>query len=191
MLEKIFDAVKSNLKNPKLYVFILILLIIVLLLFPYIDANFFYYNRVDSRVEILNKISQLDGDKINSNEILKSEYDSILQEIEKQKNGSLGSVFNNEKDITISWIKFLSGGSIAWILAIYCLFIKFKSMRDRIIGIIFSLLLGALLGGISVAIPTLINPMVNYIGFPVLIITIIGILATYGSKKNRAGGSHQ
>lgn len=46
MVEKIFDAIKSNLKNPKLYIGILVLLLCGLLLFPYIDANVFYYQRV-------------------------------------------------------------------------------------------------------------------------------------------------
>lgn len=90
MFEKIFDIIKTNLKNPKLYITLLVLLVIILLLFPYIDANIFYYQRVNNRVEVLSKISELDADKISNNEILQAEYNSILQEIEKQKEGSFG-----------------------------------------------------------------------------------------------------
>lgn len=41
MKEKIFDLIKENLKNPKLYLGLFIVIIVILLLFPYIDANFF------------------------------------------------------------------------------------------------------------------------------------------------------
>lgn len=34
MVEKIFDLVKSNLKNPKLYISMLVILLVVLVLFP-------------------------------------------------------------------------------------------------------------------------------------------------------------
>ena len=52
--EKIFELFKQNIKNPNLYVTLFIIIMIVLILFPYIDANYFYYSRVEKRINILN-----------------------------------------------------------------------------------------------------------------------------------------
>ena len=59
MLGKLFDLVKGNFKNPKLYICILIVLLCFLVLFPYIDANVFYYQRINDRIDILKKISRI------------------------------------------------------------------------------------------------------------------------------------
>ena len=84
MLEKIFDLVKSNFKNPKLYIGILIVLLCFLVLFPYIDANVFYYQRINDRIDILQKISEIDPESLAENQILSDEYNRILSEIDKQ-----------------------------------------------------------------------------------------------------------
>ena len=184
MFEKIFDIVKTNLKNPKLYITLLVLLVIILLLFPYIDANVFYYQRVNNRVEVLSKISELDTDRISNNEILQAEYHSILQEIEKQKDGSLGSVFKTNASSSENLFKFISGGLLFWILAFVCIFIKtFKRLRDKVLGIILCVVAGGIIGFIASLLSTIINPFVNYIGFPILILIIIGILATRKTDK--------
>ena len=106
MLEKIFDLIKNNFKNPKLYVFLLVILLTVLVLFPYIDANFFYYNRVNDRIDILTKVSEINVEQIQENEILHKEYNSILAEIDKQSTGSVGSVFIKESNNTVNLIKY-------------------------------------------------------------------------------------
>ena len=95
MFEIIFDLVKNNFKNPKLYIGILIALLCLSVLFPYIDANFFYYQRINDRIDILQKISEIDTDAIAENPVLATEYEHILSEIEKQsyENGSFGSIF--------------------------------------------------------------------------------------------------
>ena len=186
MIEKIFDIIKNNFKNPKLYVFLLVILLTVLVLFPYIDANFFYYNRVNDRIDILTKVSEINVEQIQENEILYKEYNSILTEIEKQSAGSVGSVFIKEADDTVNLIKFITGGSLVWLIALLCIFIKgFKNWGQRILGVVFFAGLGCVLGLVAKAIPTIANPMVNYIGFPVLLIIVIALLATGGrNKKN-------
>ena len=184
MFEKIFDLIKNNFKNPKLYVFLLVVLLTVLVLFPYIDANFFYYNRVNDRIDILTKVSEINVEQIQENEILYKEYNSILSEIEKQSSGSIGSVFIKEADNTVSLIKFITGGVLVWLIALLCLFIKgFKNWGHRILGFVFFAGLGCVFGLAAKAIPTIANPMVNYIGFPVLLIIVIALLATGGKNK--------
>ena len=186
MFEKVFDVIKTNLKNPKLYVFLLILIIVILLLFPYIDANFFYYKRVNDRVEILTKVSMVDMDKITDNTILMSEYKNILEEIEKQSNGSLGSVFIKETDKTVSLIKFITGGVLFWVFAFLCFFIKgFNGVGLRVLGFFLLIGLGYLFGRISMAMPTIMHPEINYIGFPLAIFVIAGLLVTKGNRSKK------
>ena len=132
MVEKLFDIFMKNLKNPKLYISVLILVVVFLLLFPYIDANFLYYNRVEKRISILKEIMELDKDKLKESPELEAEYQSILEEVSKQRDGSLGIVF----------------------------------------------------GGIAARVPTIINPICNYILMPLLQLILIGILATSGKNNS-------
>ena len=185
MFEKIFDLVKNNFKNPKLYIVILTVLLCFLVLFPYIDANFFYYQRINDRIDVLQKISELNVESIAENEVLKDEYNRILSEIEKQSDGSLGSVFIKETNPTTNIIKFVSGAFLFWIISVACFFIKgFKNVGYKFFGFIFFIFLGIVFGFIAKVIPTIVNPAVNYIGFPAMIIIIVALLATGGKKED-------
>ena len=96
MNEKIFDLVKNNLKNPKLYALLLASMVIFFLLFPYLDANVFYYKRINDRVEILEKVSTQDSDLIAQTPTLKAEYERILVEISNQPESMVSSILTKE-----------------------------------------------------------------------------------------------
>lgn len=49
----------------------------LILFYPIIDINFLYYKRVNNRINILEKFSNLNLEKIQ-NEYLSNEYNSIL-----------------------------------------------------------------------------------------------------------------
>ena len=186
MKEKLFAKLWDNLRNPKLYVFIIAVFIVALVLLPYIDANVFYYKRVNNRIDILKKLEAIDAEELKNDEVLLREYNSILSEVEKQSDGSLGSVFRKETDKSVILFKFLTGGSLCWLIAIFCLFIKgFKNFGNRILGFLVFTIHGGITGLLAKAIPTISNPVVNYIGFPVLLIAIIALLATSGNKKKK------
>lgn len=186
MKDKIVEKLLENLKNPKLYVLFIAVVIVMLVLLPYIDANVFYYNRVNNRIDILIKLETIEVEKLENDEVLLREYNSILSEVEKQSDGSLGSVFRKETDESVILFKFLTGGSLFWLIAILCLFIKgFKNFRSRIFGFIVLTILGGITGLVAKAIPTIRNPVVNYIGFPVLLIAVTALLATSGNKKKK------
>jgi hypothetical protein len=55
---------------------------------------------------------------------LKEGYYSILNEISKQKEGRLGSVFITKNSNVVKRYKFLSGVLLCWIVAIICLFVN-------------------------------------------------------------------
>lgn len=183
MGEKIFDLLKANIKNPKLYVVLFIFIMVTLILFPYIDANYFYYNRVEKRITILNKIAEIDENKIMDNKILKDEYQSILQEIDRQTDGSLSSVFITENSSNVNKNKFLSGALISWIIGLMCLFIKMKNKWYKLFGLCLFIIIGGILGYISMIIPTIISPICNYIFMPVIQCLVLGMLVTFGNKK--------
>lgn len=183
MIEKVFDIVKDNLKNPKFYFIILIGMVMILLLFPYIDANFFYYNRVEKRIAILNDVAGIEKEKLLDNDILKAEYESILAEISKQKDGSLGSVFITNNTEKISKMKFITGAILSWFIAILCLFIKMEKIWQKLVGLLIFLMLGVILGGIASVLPTVIKPMCNYLLVPIVQLILLGILVTSGNSK--------
>ena len=98
--------------------------ILFLVLYPYIDANFLIYNRINRRIEILEKLTDLDTAKINNNTYLQSEYDSILSEIVSAQNKSFGSITNSVDTSENQNIKFISGGILFWFVSIILIFSK-------------------------------------------------------------------
>lgn len=83
-IELIVTWVQKNLKNPKLYATLAVLIVVIALVFPYIDANFFFYSRIEKRVGILQNLSEIDMEKVSQHPALQEEYDAIISEIEKQ-----------------------------------------------------------------------------------------------------------
>ena len=183
MKDKVFGLLKTNLKNPKLYVGLFIILIVGVLLFPYIDANWLYYGRVEKRIEILDQISKLNKETISDNPILIDEYNSILQEISKQKDGSIGSIFITESSKEVKRNKFIWGGFLCWILSVICLFIKMEKSWYKILGFILFGLLGAGVGYVAMILPTIISPLCNYIIMPFLQCILLGMFITSSNKK--------
>lgn len=185
MQQQIFNLVRENLKNPKLYVGLFAILIVGMLLFPYIDANYFYYNRVEKRIDILDKVTNIDQNKINKSHTLTQEYESILTEVSKQKAGSLGSVFmtNNSDEVKVK--KFLTGAILSWLVGILCVFIKMEKKWYKLLGFIFFAIIGCLIGYIGMILPTVISPTCNYVVFPILQCLVFGILITSGNKNKK------
>ncbi len=191
MYEKLYDAVSNNLKNPRLYIVILLVILVFLLLFPYIDANYFYYHRVNNRIEIVTKMMSIDKDKIRENSVLMKEYENLLVEIEKQSDGSIGNVFVNEKNPSVQRIKFITGGSLMWLLAIMALVSKGNTFRNRIITAVVLAVIGCVTGGLSKIIPTIISPIVNYIGFPMVLIVLLALMMTGTATKKAKGKTNK
>lgn len=88
-IELIVTAIQKNLKNPKLHVALIIFIIIVALVFPYVDANFFFYSRIERRVSILQSLSEIDIEKVNQSPALQEEYNAIQIIIRLMEYGKL------------------------------------------------------------------------------------------------------
>lgn len=183
MGEKIFEIIKNNLKNPKLYIVILVMAVIVIIIFPYIDANFLLYNRVEKRITILQDFSEIDYEKIEGNVVLRDEYESILSEISKQKEGSLGSLFITKCSEKVKKYKFITGALIFLAVGVMCIFVKMEKWWHRIVGLLFLGVVGGIMGKVSVMIPTIVSPIFNYIFMTLIQIVLIGPLVTSVSQS--------
>ena len=181
-----------NMNKRKLGVIVIIVFVSILILFPFIDTNFFYANRIKSRIDILQKITELDMDKINQDNNLTKEYESIVKEINESDSNYINKVLNNNKnDHTIG--KFISGGILWWLLGIIVLFFynafnkednkKGKNWGTRIAGFILCAIIGGLIGLICSIIPTIFNIWVNYIIIPILVLVLM-ILLLYKTSSN-------
>ena len=181
-----------NMNKRKLGVIVIIVFASILILFPFIDTNFFYANRIKSRIDILQKITELDMDKINQDKNLTKEYESIVKEINESDSNYINKVLNNNKnDHTIG--KFISGGILWWLLGIIVLFFynafnkednkKGKNWGTRIAGFILCAIIGGLIGLICSIIPTIFNIWVNYIIIPILVLVLM-ILLLYKTSSN-------
>lgn len=178
--------VKKNYKKPRLWIIVVLLVILVYWLIPYIDSNFFYYDRMEKRVSILQQLTELDQEKISANAILQNEYEDILNDIQVQEERMVNSIITNISNSINNffkvkpqegkvWKKFLSGAALSLLIAFFVPFMNtFSSTRDKIFGLILVLVIALVLGGIGVIIPTIIDPKINYWGMPV--IQLVGLI---------------
>lgn len=191
LIDVLLEFYKKNYKKPRLWIGMAVIAFCFILLFPYIDSNFFYFSRIEKRIGVLEKVMELDEAKINSNEVYKNEYQSILQEIEQQSDRSVNSVMNRvtvfrnsiiSSDNGNGRIKFFTGAGWCLLVTIFVPFMDtFNKRSDKILAIFLMLLLSIFMGAIFTIIPVFFTPMVNYIGIPVLQIIIVIVIV---SKKD-------
>ena len=92
-LEKILNEKKSF----KLIAWIFIILIILSIIFyPIIDANFLYYNRTNKRIEIIQKMVNINENDIKRDSRIEEEYNSILNDMNSQSNNYISNIFQKE-----------------------------------------------------------------------------------------------
>jgi len=131
---------------------------------------------MEKRINIINELSQIDKTKLTQDSVLEKEYLLILKDIENQAEKSINTIINNSGS---QLYKFISGGSLAWLIALFFPFMKtFKSKGSKFAGFFLCLAIGGLLGLIAMLIPTIISPWVNYIGFNIMLIILLVIGAT-------------
>lgn len=194
MGEKIFDLLKSlatGNKSKKFWGALIVIFIIVLIVFPYLDANFFYYNRIEKRIDNLTSIVELNGDKIHKNQGLLLEYESIIREINDANQKSLNT-FNNSTDNEFDfWAKAISGGLLFAIVGIIGLFKKNNTkmtfsifFKNNFLIFIVCSLFAVILSFIFSKIPTLGNVWVNVIAAPIVELIIIYLFTKSNNKKD-------
>lgn len=165
---------------------------IIILCFPLIDYYFYFNIRTMGRIDVLEKISSLNLEVIKDDPILMAEYNRILLEIQEHSKGlsfDISGFINTETNKTVNLYKFLTGGFWGWLIIALSPLIYKKKIKDMFIPVLIFTLLGTFLGWVSMQIPTFINPLYNYIGFPVLQLAIgivIGIMVSQKKKKGQS-----
>lgn len=195
ILELIVDFLKRNYKKPKLWFAILGILVFIILIFPYIDSNTFYYTRMEKRISILEHLTQLDETTINSNPVYRQEYESILQEIQLQRERSVNSIATQLFDtVNSSWttgkdqgnkiLKFISGAIWFLIVTICVPFMNtFKKRSDKLVAFIVMIILSTIVGCIFMAIPIIYRSWINYFVIPIAQLVIVIVLIGKKDKK--------
>ena len=196
ILELIVDFLKRNYKKPKLWFAILGILVFIILIFPYIDSNTFYYTRMEKRISILEHLTQLDETTINSNPVYRQEYESILQEIQLQRERSVNSIATQLFDtVNSSWttgkdqgnkiLKFISGAIWFLIVTICVPFLNtFKKRSDKLVAFIVMIILSTIVGCIFMAIPIIYRSWINYFVIPIAQLVIVIVLVGKKDKKS-------
>ncbi len=196
ILELIVDFLKRNYKKPKLWFGILGILVFIILIFPYIDSNTFYYTRIEKRISILEHLTQLDETAINSNPVYRQEYESILQEIQLQRERSVNSIATQLFDtVNSSWttgkdqgnkiLKFISGAIWFLIVTICVPFMNtFKKRSDKLVAFIVMIILSTIVGCIFMAIPIIYRSWINYFVIPIAQLVIVIVLVGKKDKKS-------
>lgn len=196
ILELIVDFLKKNYKKPKLWFGILGILVFIILIFPYIDSNTFYYTRMEKRISILEHLTQLDETAINSNPVYRQEYESILQEIQLQRERSVNSIATQLFDtVNSSWttgkdqgnkiLKFISGAIWFLIVTICVPFMNtFKKRSDKLVAFIVMIILSTIVGCIFMAIPIIYRSWINYFVIPIAQLVIVIVLVGKKDKKS-------
>ena len=196
MLELIVDFLKRNYKKPKLWFGILGILVFIILIFPYMDSNTFYYTRMEKRISILEHLTQLDETAINSNPVYRQEYESILQEIQLQRERSVNSIATQLFDtVNSSWttgknqgnkiLKFISGAIWFLIVTICVPFMNtFKKRSDKLVAFIVMIILSTIVGCIFMAIPIIYRAWINYFVIPIAQLVIVIVLVGKKDKKS-------
>lgn len=197
IIEELVELFKRNYRRPRLWLFIAIILFITVLIIPYIDSNFFYFSRMEKRINVLEKVMALDEEKINSNQAYIDEYQRILQEMEQQGERSINSLMN-KFIIQMNYItsmgngegnralKFLSGAFWLLLITVCVPFMNtFKKRSDKLIAFVLLLIMSGIIGWAFSMVPVIISPMVNYIGVPLLQIIAVIIIVVKSNKKKR------
>lgn len=65
LIEELLEGFKKNYKRPRLWICLGLIIFCFVLLFPYIDSNFLYFSRMEKRISILERVMELDQEKIN------------------------------------------------------------------------------------------------------------------------------
>lgn len=185
-LAKLLDFV-TNISLRKL-LGLLVLIAILAIGFPYVDNVFFKLGRIEKQIKLLTDLSAIDQTALETkglNEI----YFAIKDELAK----SVGIAQARSPAVRYytfwsleTLFKFISSASLCILVLIAFPFLKTEKGQHVPVLIAIFLLI-AITGAIGAIVPTFGNPMVNYIGMPLLEILIITVVAVVLSTRKKKG----
>ena len=127
LLSRIFEKVINEKKGFKVIAWSFVILIIIAIIFyPIIDANFLYFNRTNKRIEIIQKIISIDEQDIKRDKRIEDEYNSILDDMNNQRDNYISNIFQKENNKGKNIAKFLAGSWLFILVGIIMPFTKDK-----------------------------------------------------------------
>lgn len=195
MGEKLLDWLQKIVTGPRsrlFWAFVIIALIIAVIVFPYIDANYLYYNRIEKRISNLQALVEISGSTIEESEALNAEYQSILQEMESAREKALSNATNAEDSIHNRRVKFFAAAGLWYFVAVLVLFAKkkgeklsFRKLFNNFCSMVLCFIIGSVLGWVFTMIPTLGYVEVNAV-FSIIVELVVVWLLIVQPKKNPA-----
>ena len=188
LLSRIFEKVINEKKGFKVIAWSFVILIIIAIIFyPIIDANFLYFNRTNKRIEIIQKIISIDEQDIKRYKRIEDEYNSILDDMNNQRDNYISNIFQKENNKGKNIAKFLAGSWLFILVGIIMPFTKDKKNGKRltlnnIMAGILCLVIAGIIGFICIKIPNIINFSVNIVLYLIVIIFLTYTIATSGKK---------
>lgn len=189
LFSKILDKVINEKGYFKIFAWgVIVIVLLVVILYPIIDANFLYYSRAKKRIEILQEISSIDVETINKDERISDEYNSILNDMSSQKENYTYSLIQQEKNQRNSIIK---GGAASWIfilLSIIALIMKDdktgkRFSKNNLIASVFCIIVGIALFFIGMKMPNIINIGVNVILYNIIVVFLIYTISKHTNQS--------
>lgn len=192
MGEKLIDLLGKIVTGPKsriFWAFVIVALVVGIIIFPYIDANYLYYDRIERRINNLQALVDLTEIPLQENEDLYAEYESIIEEMESAREKALSNTANNKDTIQDRRVKFLSGAGLWYIVALMVLITKkktekwsFKRIFNNFCSTVLCVGIGSGIGWVFTLIPTLGLVGVN-VGLTIILEVIVLWLLIEKPKK--------
>lgn len=197
MGETIFKWLEKVITGPKsryFWAFAIIALVAGVIVFPYIDANFLYYDRIEKRINNLQDMIELAGGSLEDNESLKAEYNSILEELETAREKALSNATNKVDTPRDRQIKFLAGAVLFYIVAVIVLFSKDRNERlslkkflNNLLAALLCIVIGSGVGWIYTLFPTFVtSELTATLGFVVEVV-FLWLVIEQPKKKSTTG----
>ena len=198
MTDKIAEWIEKLATGKKARIFwaiVIALIVALFILFPFIDANLLFYNRIETRINNLEKLVSISGMTVSEDPSLHAEYQDILLNMETARQNSVVSFsvegFVKESSAFDTTVKFWSGTIVGIILSIACLFNKNPNgkttigffLKNNLMICIVCLIMGAVFGWLFTLIPTLGSVWINAIAAPIVQFVFLDLLISTPQKK--------
>ena len=188
VLSIFFEKLMNGKNGFKIIAWIFVFLIIIaIVIYPIIDANFLYYNRANKRIDIIQKVIGIKEEDIKRDKRIEEEYNSILNDMNKQNQNYINNVFVTETSTAKNIAKFISG---AWLFALVGLIMPFSKDKksgkrfsaNNIGGAILCFIIAGVIGYICMKIPSIINVGIDIVLYQIIVIFLAYTISTSGKK---------
>ena len=160
--------------------------LLVLLSFLIIDywTGWSYYGNLEKKTALLESLHKLSVEGIAQDPGLYPIYQDIVSDLTDRTTPNI-SIPSLAFISSETFWKAISGASF-WLIFVIAAFFGTFGKENIIVGIVGVGFIALFFGIVGALIPTIVNPWVNYIGFPLLQIIVVLFLSRRANKKKRA-----